>query len=51
MIREARIFAEPSGATALAPLLSGASGSIGRRVVLVVSGGNVSHELLEEMLA
>jgi threonine dehydratase len=50
MIREARIFAEPSGATPLAPLLSGSSPSIGRRVVLVVSGGNVSHELLAKML-
>jgi threonine dehydratase len=50
MIREAKIFAEPSGATPLAPLLSGSSRSIGRRVVLVVSGGNVSHELLREML-
>jgi len=50
MIREARIFAEPSGATPLAPLLSGTSLSIGRRVVLVVSGGNISHELLAKML-
>ena len=50
MIREARIFAEPSGATPLAPLLSGTSRSIGRRVVLVVSGGNISHELLAKML-
>ena len=50
MIREARIFAEPSGATPLAPLLSGSSLSIGRRVVLVVSGGNVSHKLLAKML-
>jgi len=50
MIREARIFAEPSGAIPLAPLLSSSSRSIGRRVVLVVSGGNVSHELLAEML-
>jgi threonine dehydratase len=50
MVREARIFAEPSGATPLAPLLSNTSGSIGRRVVLVVSGGNISHELLAEML-
>jgi len=50
MIREASIFAEPSGAIPLAPLLSNSSRSIGRRVVLVVSGGNVSHELLAEML-
>ena len=50
MIREASIFAEPSGATPLAPLLSSSSRSIGSRVVLVVSGGNISHELLAEML-
>jgi len=50
MIREAKIFAEPSGATPLAPLLQGSSPPIGRRVVLVVSGGNVSHELLAKML-
>jgi len=51
MAREARIFAEPSGATPLAPLLSGTSESLGRRVVLVVSGGNISHELLAKILA
>ena len=50
MVREARIFAEPSGAAPLAPLLSTSSLSIGRRVVLVVSGGNVSLELLAGML-
>jgi len=50
MIREARIFAEPSGATPLAPLLSSSSRAIGNRVVLVVSGGNISHELLVKML-
>jgi len=50
MIKDAKIIAEPSGATPLAPLLSSSSPSIGRRVVLVVSGGNVSHELLAKML-
>lgn len=50
MIREARILAEPSGAAPLAPLLSSSSRSIGKRVVLVVSGGNISHELLARML-
>jgi len=50
MIKEARIFAEPSGAAPLAPLLS-PSGVIGRRVVLVVSGGNLSHELLAKLLS
>jgi len=50
MIREAKIFAEPSGATPLAPLLPGSPHSIGRRVVLVVSGGNISRELLAKLL-
>jgi threonine dehydratase len=50
MIREAKIIAEPSGAAPLAPLLSSTSRSIGRRVVLVVSGGNISHELLAKMV-
>jgi len=50
MVREARVFAEPSGAAPLAPLLSGASPSVGGRVVLVVSGGNISHQLLAKML-
>jgi threonine dehydratase len=50
VIREAGIFAEPSGATPLCPLLSRPSPSIGRRVVLVVSGGNISHELLAKTL-
>jgi threonine dehydratase len=50
MARDAGIFAEPSGAIPLAPLLSGAK-SLGRRVVLVVSGGNISHELLARILA
>jgi len=51
MVNVARIFAEPSGAAPLAPLLSGPSESIGRRVVLVVSGGNVSHKLLARILS
>ncbi len=51
MLRNARIVAEPSGAAALAPILSSGAGSIGRRVVVIVSGGNISHELLARMLA
>lgn len=50
MVKEAKIIAEPSGATPLAPLLSHTSG-LGRRVVVVVSGGNVSHEVLLRVLA
>jgi threonine dehydratase len=50
MMREGRVFAEPSGAAPLAPLLPSSSQSIGRRVVLIVSGGNISHELLARLL-
>jgi threonine dehydratase len=51
MAREARIIAEPSGAAPLAPLLSGRAGAFGRRVVVVVSGGNISNVLLAQLLS
>ena len=51
MVAQARIVAEPSGAAPLAPLLSGSPEAVGRRVVLVVSGGNVSSELLTKLLS
>ena len=51
MVREAGIIAEPSGAAALAPLLSSAPSRIGKRVGGVVSGANISRELLRRMLA
>lgn len=50
MVKEARIVAEPSGAAPLAPLLSHAEG-LGERVVAVVSGGNISLDLLKSILA
>ena len=50
MVNKARIFAEPSGAATLAPLLSNKEG-LGGRVVLVVSGGNVSRDVLRKVLA
>ncbi|MDG6898945.1 MAG: threonine/serine dehydratase [Nitrososphaerota archaeon] len=49
MINTARIFAEPSGAAPLAPLLSRKE-DFGDRVVLVVSGGNVSKDILRQTL-
>ncbi len=49
MVKTARIIAEPSGAAPLAPLLTGTKG-LGGRVVLVVSGGNISQELLRRIL-
>lgn len=51
MIKEARVIAEPSGATPLAPLLSGSPQRFGKRVVVVVSGGNISLELLGRVLS
>ena len=51
MVRDARVFAEPSGAAPLALLLSDGSAPLGKRVVLVVSGGNISHRLLGQILA
>lgn len=51
LIREARIIAEPSGAAPLAPLLSRARDDFGRRVVVVISGGNISLDLLARVLS
>jgi threonine dehydratase len=50
MVNEAGIIAEPSGAAALAPLLSG-NKDLGERVVVVVSGGNISRGLLARLIA
>ncbi|MDG6918168.1 MAG: threonine/serine dehydratase [Nitrososphaerota archaeon] len=49
MVNTARIFAEPSGAAPLAPLLSKKK-ELGDRVVLVVSGGNISKDVLRKVL-
>jgi threonine dehydratase len=52
LIREARIFPEPSGAAGLAAaLMNRDDDRLGRKVVLVISGGNVSQKLLGEILA
>ena len=52
LIREAHIFPEPSGAASAAVLLAnrGLKG-LGNRVVLVISGGNISLNLLAKTLA
>jgi threonine dehydratase len=51
MIKSARVFPEPSGAASLAALLAGRDvDRLGKRVVLVVSGGNVSQKLLGQIL-
>lgn len=52
LIREARIFPEPSGAASLAPLLAARDVErLGKKVVLVISGGNVSQKLLAQILS
>jgi threonine dehydratase len=51
LVHEAHIFAEPSGSAPLAALLTqGNSDKLGKRVVLVVSGGNVSIDLMRRLL-
>jgi threonine dehydratase len=51
MVNTARIIAEPSGAAPLAPLISGSHRVQGEKVVLVVSGGNISREMLLRVLS
>jgi threonine dehydratase len=52
LIREAHIFPEPSGSAPLATLANETNLTrLGKRVVLVVSGGNVSIDLLERILS
>jgi len=52
LIREAHIFPEPSGSAPLAVLSKPVeSGRLGDRVVLVISGGNVSLSLLNRLLS
>jgi threonine dehydratase len=52
LIKEAHIFPEPSGSAPLAVLSkSETTGKLGDRVVLVISGGNVSLSLLARLLS
>jgi threonine dehydratase len=46
-----KVVAEPSGATALAALLSGKLAAAGKRVGLTLSGGNVGLDRFVELLA
>jgi threonine dehydratase len=51
LIREAHIFPEPSAAASLAPLLSGTNTrELGKKLVLVISGGNISLNFLRSLL-
>ena len=46
LLERARLVVEPSGAVAVAALLSGAVDVAGRRVVAVISGGNIDRQVL-----
>lgn len=51
MIKGARVFPEPSGAAGLAAILANRDvDRLGERVVVVVSGGNVSQKLLAQIM-
>jgi threonine dehydratase len=51
IIKDARVFPEPSGAAGIAALLAGRDiDRLGKRIVFVVSGGNVSQKLLGQIL-
>jgi threonine dehydratase len=50
--KHARIFPEPASAASLAALLANrGTDNLGKRIVLIVSGGNVSQKLLRQVLA
>ena len=51
LIKEAHIFPEPSAAASAAALLANReNGELGKRIVLVITGGNVSLNLLAQTL-
>lgn len=50
LARDARVVAEPSGAVATAAVLSGRTGLENRRIVSVVSGGNIDPARLQACL-
>jgi len=52
LLKDAHVLAEPSGAASLAVLLSTHDlSALGERVVIVVSGGNISLSLLSQLLS
>jgi len=46
----ARVLAEPAGASPLAVMKGSLKGEPGRKLVLVISGGNISVDLLRTIL-
>jgi threonine dehydratase len=51
MAKTAHIIAEPSGAAPLSPLIAKSGQIPGNKVVVVVSGGNISTDLLRKVLS
>jgi threonine dehydratase len=51
LLERAKALAEPAGAAAFAALLAGKIPVAGKRVVVVISGGNVDVAKLPELLA
>ncbi len=49
LLQRAKLVAEGAGAVPLAALMAGKIGGTGRRVVLVLSGGNIDLDLLAEV--
>jgi threonine dehydratase len=49
--RALKLVVEPGGAVALAAVLCGRFAARGRRVAVVLSGGNIDDALLREVLA
>lgn len=50
LARRAHLVAEPSGSVATAAVMSGKAGLHGKRVVIVISGGNADPKLLAQIL-
>ena len=50
LLDQEQLVVEPSGAIAIAPLLSGALDTAGRSVVCILSGGNIATPLLRSIL-
>jgi threonine dehydratase len=51
LLSSARILAEPAGASPLAAMKDPLRGEPGKKIVLVISGGNISMELLSSVLS
>ena len=50
LFEDEQIMAEPSGAISIAPLINGELDVQGKRVVCIISGGNMSEALFKEIL-